>query len=70
MDYLITAPVVFRSLAICGIEGVNVPTTNTSISKLEKRKQLYEMTMNKQFNRPHADTVTRMIFFLVGENRR
>ena len=25
MDHFTTAPVEFRSLAICGIEGVNVP---------------------------------------------
>lgn len=30
MAYLTTAPVEFRSLAICGIEGVNVPTKESS----------------------------------------
>ena len=28
------------------------------------------MSINIQFNKPHADTMTRMTFFLVGENRR
>ena len=35
MDHLITAPVVFRSLAICGIDGVKVPNTKT-IHKMRK----------------------------------
>jgi len=51
MNHLITAPVVFRSLAICGIEGVKVPVT-------------------KRCTRPHPDTISSIIFFLLDENRR
>ena len=67
MNHFTAAAVEFKSLAICRIEGVNVPTTNTSIHECVDRQA---EQMNIRFIRPPADTITSMIFFLAGENRR
>jgi hypothetical protein len=69
MDHLTTAPVEFKSLAICGIEGVNVPIIE-STHTLEMERQANSEWINIQCITMHPDTIASMIFFLVDENRR
>ena len=70
MDHLTIAPVEFRSLAICGIEGVNVSVIESIIHALDMERQVDSESMNIQCIMMHADTIVSMIFFLVEENRR
>ena len=70
MNYLTTAPVESRSLAICGIEGVNVSIIESIHNNKKEGKRQAKFRIDIQCITIHPDTTASMIFFLVDENRR
>ncbi len=66
--YLITSPVELRSLAIWGIEGINVPVVITDHHSIERSLSLEEKSVIQATRSPHDTMATKSLFFC-GENR-